>query len=578
MKIKTFDVLGGGGSATSTAALATVGAAGVASLADLILKIADDPALIERQKRDRISHIKLVARALNKDPRDVPALPAWISKKLVDFHPSRLDLSTRTWANAVSSLRKTIWAYLGIPSRPVEGALRPAWDALLAKVDDRFVMMRVKRFGIFASAMELDPNAVGQETFAAFAKTLVDSGVVASPYKAARHVVGAWNRCRITVAGWPDVTLTMVPTNARAYTLPLDTFPQSFQDDVARFLATRSGIDPLDEGSPARALRPSSLKAYDHAIRRAASLLVQAGTPVSAITSLADLTTLDAFKTIGRGMTTRSDYRSSSYVHGTAVSLIAIARHHIGRSEDEIAAMRRIAARLKPAHTGMSAKTQARLRQFDDPQADEALIGLPQALADKAARTTDPEDAARLMLVAVAVEIELMTTMRVGNLVGLRIDEHLQFLGRGRTARCLIDLRSTTVKNHRDLAYELPPESTALLRRYLDRYRPALAQPGNAYLFPSREEGHRDKNSFASLVRRTIFRTTGLIVNIHLFRAAATKIYLDANPGGHEVARQVLGHADLRMTLRHYVRGDSLAAARHFDEAILRRRGKRRAS
>jgi integrase len=439
-------------------------------------------------------------------------------------------------------------------------------------------MMRVKRFGVFASAMGLDPDAVGQETFAAFAKTLVDSGVVASPHKAARHIVGAWNRCRATVGGWPDVTLTMVPTNARAYTLPLADFPQSFQDDVARFLATRSGIDPLDEGAPARPLRPNSLKAYDHAIRRAASLLVQAGTPVTAITSLADLTTLDAFKTIGRGMTTRSDYRSSSYVHGTAVSLIAIARHHVGRPQDEIAAMRKIAARLKPTHTGMSAKTQARLRQFDDPQAVDALIGLPQVLGDKAARTTDPEDAARLMLVAVAVEIELMTTLRVGNLVGLRIDEHLQFLGRGRNARCLIDLRSTTVKNHLDLAYELPPESTALLRRYLDRYRPALAQPGNPYLFPGMEEGHRDRNGFASLIRRTIFRTTGLVVNVHLFRAAATKIFLDSNPGGHEVARRVLGHADLRMTMRHYVRGDSLAAARHFDEAILRRRGKRRTS
>jgi integrase len=226
----------------------------------------------------------------------------------------------------------------------------------------------------------------------------------------------------------------------------------------------------------------------------------------------------------------------------------------------------------------MSAKTQARLRQFDDPQAVDALIGLPQVLGDKAARTTDPEDAARLMLVAVAVEIELMTTLRVGNLVGLRIDEHLQFLGRGRNARCLIDLRSTTVKNHLDLAYELPPESTALLRRYLDRYRPALAQPGNPYLFPGMEEGHRDRNGFASLIRRTIFRTTGLVVNVHLFRAAATKIFLDSNPGGHEVARRVLGHADLRMTMRHYVRGDSLAAARHFDEAILRRRGKRRTS
>jgi hypothetical protein len=300
MKIKTFDVLGGGGSATSTAALATVGAAGVASLADLQQLIADDPALTERQKRDKTSHINLVARALNKHPRDVPALPAWISKRLVDFHPSRLDLSTRTWANALSSLRKTIWAYLGIPSRPVEGVLRPAWDAMLAKIDDRFVMMRVKRLGVFASALGLDPDAVGQETFAAFAKTLVDSGVVASPYKAARHVVGAWNRCRTTVDGWPDLTLTMVPTNARAYTLPLDAFPQSFQDDVARFLATRSGIDPLDEGAPARPLRSSSLKSYDHAIRRAASLLVQAGTPVTAITSFADLTTLDAFKTVQR--------------------------------------------------------------------------------------------------------------------------------------------------------------------------------------------------------------------------------------------------------------------------------------
>jgi integrase len=578
MKNKTFEAISGGGNARSDDPFAIIGAAGVPSLADILLRVADDPALIERQKRDRTSHLRLVARALNKDTRDIPALPAWITKRLVDFHPTRLGLSTRTWANARSSLRKVIGTYAGIPSRPVEGPLLPAWEELLSTVEDRFVRMRIKRFGVFASASRLDPDAVGQETFAAFVSTLVDSGAVGSPYKAARHVVGAWNRCRTSVAGWPDIALTMVPTNARAYTLPLDTFPQGFQDDVARFLATRSAFDPLDDGAPTRPLRPSSVKSYAHVIRRAASLLVQAGTPIEAITSLADLTTLDAFKTIGRGMTTRSDYRSSSYVHITAASLIAIARHHVGRPQGEIDAMRKIAARLKPAHTGMSAKTQARLRQFDDPQAVEALIGLPQTLADKAARTADPVGAARLMMVAVAVEIELTTTLRVGNLVGLNIDEHLRFHGRGRGARCLIDLRSAIVKNHRDLAYELPPESTALLRRYLDGYRPAIAQPGNPFVFPGRVGGHREKTGFANLIRRTIFKTTGLVVNVHLFRAATTKIYLDANPGGHEVARRVLGHADLRMTMRHYVRGDSLAAARHFDETILRRRAKRRAS
>jgi integrase len=60
-------------------------------------------------------------------------------------------------------------------------------------------------------------------------------------------------------------------------------------------------------------------------------------------------------------------------------------------------------------------------------------------------------------------------------------------------------------------------------------------------------------------------------VNAHLFRHIGSKLFLDANPGGYEVIRRVLGHKKISTTMRFYTGFEGKAAARHFDQVILGR-------
>jgi integrase len=69
-------------------------------------------------------------------------------------------------------------------------------------------------------------------------------------------------------------------------------------------------------------------------------------------------------------------------------------------------------------------------------------------------------------------------------------------------------------------------------------------------------------------IKRIIYERTGLVVNPHLFRALAGKLYLDQHPGGYEVVRRMLGHKSLSTTLSVYTGAEAKSAAKHFDETI----------
>lgn len=57
--------------------------------------------------------------------------------------------------------------------------------------------------------------------------------------------------------------------------------------------------------------------------------------------------------------------------------------------------------------------------------------------------------------------------------------------------------------------------------------------------------------------------------------ALVAKIYLDANPGGYEVVRRVLGHQRIDTTTRFYAGTEVAAAVRHYDRQILALRAAR---
>jgi len=128
------------------------------------------------------------------------------------------------------------------------------------------------------------------------------------------------------------------------------------------------------------------------------------------------------------------------------------------------------------------------------------------------------------------------------------------------------------VKNSEPLDYPLPPQSVELIERYLREFWPRLAPRGSTALFPGRGGGPKVPRGFAEQISDTIHSHTGMRINPHLFRHVAAKLYLDANPGGYEVVRRVLGQRSINTTLRFYTGLETASAVRHFDATILRLR------
>jgi hypothetical protein len=291
-----------------------------------------------------------------------------------------------------------------------------------------------------------------------------------------------WRSARAVIANWPDLEIAR-PNRHVLWALPLENFPGSFRRDLLAWLDRLSGDDLISDG-PLRPVRPITRESHAAQIRRFASAIVLTGRDAKTITSLADLTTIDA---VTKGLTflLRQRANKPTGVINIAGTLKAIARHHVGVEQHHLEQMARIIRRIGPRQQGLTQKNRARLRPLDDPQTVRALLGLPAKLMGLASRERRSYKAALLAQTAVAIEILEMTLMRMRNLVGLDIERHLQRARRNGSLHIVIE--GDEPKNYTALEYPLASVTAELLDRYLAEYRHILADPGNSALFPGKK-------------------------------------------------------------------------------------------
>ncbi len=77
-------------------------------------------------------------------------------------------------------------------------------------------------------------------------------------------------------------------------------------------------------------------------------------------------------------------------------------------------------------------------------------------------------------------------------------------------------------------------------------------------------------------IKKVTREKVGVELSPHKFRHLAAHRFLDAFPGHYEEVRQLLGHASLATTVRHYSGTESASCARRYDEVVIARRGQRR--
>lgn len=76
-------------------------------------------------------------------------------------------------------------------------------------------------------------------------------------------------------------------------------------------------------------------------------------------------------------------------------------------------------------------------------------------------------------------------------------------------------------------------------------------------------------------VKRRISRETGIEMNVHLFRHFAVMNWLDANPGGYEVARRLLGHSAVSHTINMYSGLEVKNATKAFSDMMANKKSQR---
>jgi hypothetical protein len=341
------------------------------------------------------------------------------------------------------------------------------------------------------------------------------------------------------------------------------------KQDVDHFLDRLSGRDLSDDG-PVRPVRLSTIKTREYQLRVAASALVQHGHDPQTLGSIAEMLSFERYQQILRVLMARHGGDTSPQVGQIAAFLKDVARHWLKVDEPELHRFKRIAARLAVGRRGLTAKNRERLRPFDEPETVAAFLGLPQRIRTVLNADMHGPVRRRAVLAQMAAAIALLQAapIRLRNLTDLDVVKNL--IGRGR--RLYLVIPETNTKNREPIDFELPAETADILSWYVREVRPMLLKQPTDALFPGAGARAKSSGALASQISRTVFRYTGLKVNVHLFRHAGGKIFLDARPGHYEVMRRVLSHRSITTTTSFYAGAETRAAGQHFAAVIAERR------
>ena len=142
--------------------------------------------------------------------------------------------------------------------------------------------------------------------------------------------------------------------------------------------------------------------------------------------------------------------------------------------------------------------------------------------------------------------------MRMANLAALNLNTHIHRIS---AERCHIIIPAHEVKNERDLDYPLGKNTIDLLDLYIHLYRPLLlkGRPDDGTLFISLNGKKKSDATLSAQITHFIKVETGFHLNPHAFRHLIGLIFLRSFPGEYEPVRQMLGHQDIKTTIKLYV-------------------------
>lgn len=512
---------------------------------------------------------RLTGKRLDHLPASVPQVV-----RLIDaVDPKSIDVTPDLLALTKSRVRDAIAVSELVPEvlengQPVSRS--PAWTAFTRYIDTHVMMNGLQQFVNWCSSRDIPPSAVDDLTVERFMADLHRTSVRKHLYRVRRTTARHWN----TVASsYPDLGLNLlkVPNSGfRRTRIGIEEFPQSFLSDWESFAAWARGEDVFSEDMRPVRLAASTLDVMFRRIHLAANALVRSGAPIESIQSLANLTSVEAFRSVLRQRNEDANGEATYDNHYMALNLILIAREWVKADGDVLAKLKELKKRQPKIRLEMSDKNRHLVTKFDDPDVCQHFVRVPELIWSKVqgklSRTKwlSRSDLAQAQ-VAIGLAILMSMPIRRGNLVALEFDEHI-LLREGIPSTLFIPAADNKAFN--DIEFDIPEQLVSWLIDYRDRIAPRLIGHRPKYLFANVDGTLKGFMAVKYLIQRYMKLHLGIHLNPHVYRHLAAKFVLDDSPGDYELVQQLLGHKKLEVTAKFYAGLNTRRAGRLHGELL----------
>jgi hypothetical protein len=360
------------------------------TLAEVLRLVEADPDLGPTRRRDLASALRAVARIARRDLAAVPAGFAHLRALTAPHTAAALGLSAKRWANVRAELAFALASRRRRPAPPP--ARRPPARAVAGACARPCATRRSSAASPASWAYCADrgvaPEAVDEATFAGFRAWLEEGTLVPDPAACtaapASSGTGRWRWSGLAAADGRGA-------------LPHQPRPPAAPDLPGLVPRRRRGLarpprrrGPARRGRARPPLRPASLRHMRYEAYMVASAWARAGGDPAELRGLADLVEPGRFRPAMRFLLGRYGGKPNRTLDQLATTFAHLARHWVGLDPGAPRGLVEIRRRLRCPVRGLTEKNRARLRQFDEPLNQLALLELPDRLLALAGRQPRP--------------------------------------------------------------------------------------------------------------------------------------------------------------------------------------------
>ena len=541
-----------------------------ANLAEVFEMLGRVETLTLRQHHDMRSALKCVARVVGRPLYDISTDIGALRALFADAAPANGRVSVGRWTR-VRSVSLAALQMVGVPVMPgrMPNGLSPAWQDLFERLPDRGSRHGLSRLLKFCTQQGIEPEHFNLDTFSLFDAAVTKTSLRLGNKETRNVAARLWNTAVASVPGWPAVTAPIKP-DTRKYSVPRDSFPASFHEDVERFLANAGNPNPFSKDY-AQPVRSSTLEVRRRIVMQLASALAHSGKPSTEIIGLATLVEPMNAEASLQYLSDRLAGRETTHIGAQANLLVMVARHWVKADLECISQLSGFAKNLTSKRPQeMTERNRTRLRQFDLPSNLKNLYSLGTKIRKEVEAHDDGTHRTSLrVMFALAVEFLCFVPMRINDLCGLQPARHIIEAGHGvERIRFIRIAARETAKKGPAIEGQLGSSTIKLLDLYCSTHRERVCASSGDFLFPGRSGGKRAVTTFSSDLSAFIYRELGLKMHSHLFRHLYAKVTLDHDPNDIESVRQGLRHQSSTTTLRHYAELRMDAAMKRHEQLV----------